>query len=817
MLGPDQPQGSDRQIRIIDALRPPSEPGAQNHYVLSGFFRRTEPQRYDHETFVNLPVATLEAFTWQQDFANAYKATLDTYWNDHFDAYRQCLKLNFIAACNKQAAEGSLTREAVTLAWQVAGLQTPPAPLQARALNVYGYPATDLLCFRRKDSLLLLLYIPGNASPLHAFDSEAAMQDWFAEQCRDPARRAALEAHFNAADTPDGLSFSGLGTALNGLAAYPEPYRLDSDRPGFTTDGIWTPREYVNYKMKTYSPPLTGELFEALADRYRTRSYHDADFLIESDSAVTKARWAGYLSAAMTYLAPLALAVPALWPLFAAGGIAQFGLGLDRAINGKSMQEQAEGVKASAFGLLNALPVVQDLAQEKPLLFRFWQDRFVAPGHINDQLGYSLGPITPPHWPDPQVLALFDEPVTLAALPDANPDIARLVERTPLYTGQTDELRIAFIEGFQETACYDLVEDAFMRMEDLNEISPQYYCATPGADSLIPVPSDRVVTDATRMSSLRAMGIDLKLPFDLQLPDKQTLDPIPSQVMSFWVGDKVIRDDILRNIAQNSSRLEQSTFAYRLYLSRATPAAFEENLRLLGQHAPNLEVLALEEQPFYLAFTQSRYFDQFTAAMSGPGSNFASATDILRYQAILHEGGLYMDIDDAVLVAGEPITASQLSKSLDQLDLRAAADGLLLNPPMSNASMHMDCLYNNSLIGSHAGNPVLEAVSEEIHRRLLEAPDFYTQPRPLLEEDPVAFGEYALKLRDLTGPGVLSHVVDQRLPELAALRQVFNAMSMGTRQLFSVVDLARFRQALDQYLPLDQAVAVGGLKSWARA
>lgn len=353
LLAPDQPQGSDREIRLVDALRPPSEPGAKNYYVLSGLFRRTDPQRYDHETFINLPVSALEAFTWQLDFARAYKATLDTYWNAHFDTYRQCLKLNFIAACNKQAAEGSLTRDAVTLAWQAAGLQTPPAPIQARALNVYGYAATDLICFKRKGSPMVLLYIPGNASPLHAFDSHAAMQDWFAEQCRDPARRAALEAHFNSADTPDGLSFSGLNSALNGLAAYPLPYHLDANRPGFTTEGIWAPGDYVNYKMKQYSPPLAGELFAALARRYQKRSYQDANFLIQSDSEVTKARWSGYLNAAMTYLAPLALALPALWPVFAVGGIAQFGLGLDRAINGKSLQEQAQGVQFAAdFGAL---------------------------------------------------------------------------------------------------------------------------------------------------------------------------------------------------------------------------------------------------------------------------------------------------------------------------------------------------------------------------------------------------------------------------------------------------------------------------------
>lgn len=73
------------------------------------------------------------------------------------------------------------------LAWQACGLQasTSMTPnhskasskprLRARWLNVYGYTPTDLLCLHDAVSGLVLLYIPGNASPLHEFSDKHAM------------------------------------------------------------------------------------------------------------------------------------------------------------------------------------------------------------------------------------------------------------------------------------------------------------------------------------------------------------------------------------------------------------------------------------------------------------------------------------------------------------------------------------------------------------------------------------------------------------------------------------------------------------------
>lgn len=823
MLEATQPGGSERIIRLVEALRRPEQPDAINYYIFSGIFCRTEPQTYEYATHVPIAIADLQTFVWNMDFHTRYTADLKTYWHEHLHTYAQCLKLNFIAACNKQAADGSLSNDAVRLAWQVAGLETGSSDAQVRMLNVYGYPATDMVCFKRKGVARVVLYIPGNASPLHEFASHGELKDWFAGQCRDPLKRHALQAHFNQADAPDGLSFSGLSTALDGLAIYPEVLQLDSHRPGFSVAGSWSPRDYVNYKGSTYSPPVQDPLFTVLAERYRKRSLQDADFLITSDSEISKAKWRGYLDSTLTYLAPLALVVPEVWPLFAIGGVAQFGLGLDQAINGKSQQDKTDGVSAAEFGLFNALPLAQELADGKPLLFAVKEDRFVSPSFINEQWGYPLSPMNPPRLPAEDVSEFFRAREAVAPLPDADANVAGAVIRVPSYDGTPDTLQ-ASMGGYPISVFYDVENDAFLGEQDLNDVEPSYL--TPPSSGLDLVRLDsatRPVSDTMRMRSLRALGVDLQLPIDLPVPAADSLQPIPRQVLSLWIGNDPIPPQLLGTIAGNATRIERSGWEYRLYLSTADSAAFNANLQQLTEQAPSLRVLPLEEQPVFASFRTSPAYRQYQAALGGDGSvtrNYASAADVLRYPLLNQEGGLYMDVDDRLFAPGEHPADQQVAgeepiEPLNQFELATTQDGLLLSLPMSNEKMSMHCLYNNSFIGSRAGNPTLDAISAEMHGRFLARPDFYAS-RPTLGEDQMGFYQYAFDLSRMTGPALLTSVVDRQLPVLSTLRNLNSLYVMRPRNFWSLLDIDAYKRATLQHLPLDRIAQTGGFNSWAQ-
>ncbi|CAK16501.1 dermonecrotic toxin domain-containing protein [Pseudomonas entomophila] len=800
-------------IQIVDRLptRGPLENGA-DYSVFNGLFRRTDNGQYDSTTHLSVDVEAMQRFIWDLDFHTRFTAMLDNYWQRALHGHQLSMRISFVAACNRQVSEGSLSDSARQLAWQAAGLMPRAKGLRISPLNIYGYAATDLLCITDNARPQVLLYLPGNASPLHEFTDMAALQDWLAEQCQAPEKRQQLRQHFNLADTPDGLDFSGLDTALEGLGAYPGIHHRSPNRPGFTTDGRWSPRDYVNYRPNKYSPVLEGDLFAALSLRQRKRSYADADFIITSDHEVTKARWRGYLVSTINLLAPLAVVLPELAPLLAMGGVAQFAAGIDQAINGKTLDDKAEGVTNIEFGLMNAAPLVLRPLAEPRVRFPVKSRRFVFPRRVNDQLGYPLSPITPSAVPEHQLVGLFGS--TVPPLPGGDTDIAQWLVRVPASEDSEGQLQ-SVLSGYNTLVLYDSEHDAFILESEANEVSPAYYQVSAESRGLVGVePSTRAVTDSIRTSSLRAMGVEVQLPLEIPPFEAQLRAPIARKISSIWIGDKVIAPKLLTIIARNSQRVTTSQYAYRLFLSNANAQAFSENLRLLAAQAPNLDVLPLEEQPFFARFRDSKYFEQYRDAVGGAGANFSSASDILRYPLLAEEGGLYLDVDDA-LVADPAHPENPSRAAIDSVTLATTPDGLVLGAPMNNDSLGMYCQYNTNMIGSHAGNPTLQAISDAMHERYLANRDFYDH-RPVV--DSPEFDAYALRLSHMTGPALLNDVIDQRLPRLRALRQIINLHALpqhNAMYLVSPVEPA-LREAATGDIPLNQVAEVGNFHSWAR-
>ncbi|MEG1040637.1 MAG: glycosyltransferase [Pseudomonas sp.] len=811
-------------INVVNALRPLSwnQPGT-NYSVFNGVFRRTEPQVYGPQTLLNLPAQELQAFIWSLDFHSTYKKQLDHYWTHARNSHTTVAKMAFIATCNKQVSEGSLDDNGRQLAWQAAGLMPRSPTFRMRALNIYGYSATDLIYLYDKQSPRAVLYIPGNSSPLHTFANERAMKLWIAKLCQATDTREALATHFALADMPDGLDFSGLSTALAGLAAYPAVYHLPPDHPGFTNDGTWAPRDYVNYRPDKYNPAINGDLFEALTERQRLRSYQDADTLITTNAQVIKSRWRGYLNAALNLLGPLAIIFPALAPVFALGGVAQFGLGLDAAINGHSQADKAAGVSEITFGLLNALPLVHAGVTKAPALFRFKYDGFVMPREVNGRWGYPLSPIDPPRLPGEEALEYFHLPQPMQALPGADQAVSATVERTPSFSNQPDTLK-GLIADQPTELVYDIEADAFVKRDDLNAVDAPRYIPSADGKNLAPAPEGRLADDQMRMSSLRAMGVDITLPIKLpSRPPFEPLMPIPKKINYIWVGDKLISSSLLKNLANNVKQLPGSGYRMRLFLSKASPEIYEQNVKRLFTKAPGVMIFTLEEHPFYTQFKDSANFAQYQAALganAGAAPNFASAADVLRYPLLDHEGGIYMDIDDKILTAGEyPYNIEGIgygtpARSLQDLGLFASPDGVLLYPPIANERMNINCVYNNSIIGSHPNNPTLKAISAEMHARFQAEPTFYdSKPDELI--DPEGFAKYANDLSRMTGPTLLTDVTDKTLPDLHTLRHLINLNKLPTINSYGLYDRFAMETAQRQFLPFNQLIKIGQNNAWA--
>lgn len=808
------PQG---QLTIVDHLPDIGQVNAALSFsVFNGVFRKTNPPRYDSTTHLPVDVEAMQRFISNLDFHKLFEGELNTYWDKTRKTHPQSLRISFIAACNKQVQEGSLSDAGRQLAWQAAGLMPMASGLEVKPLNVYGYSATDIIYITAPAQPQVLLYLPGNSSPFHEFAGMNALKDWFGEQCRDSGKRQRLRQYFKVADTPDGLEFSGLDTALDGLGAYPHFHTRSPNRPGFTADGPWSPRDYVNYKPHKYSPTLEGDLFEALTLRQRKRSYADADTEITTNGQVTEARWRGYLVTSINLVAPLALVVPELIPLLAAGGIAQFGLGIDEVINGKTLEDKADGVDNITFGLLNAAPLPLLLATRPQILFPGKNWRFVTPTRVNDQLGYALSPMDPPRLPEEGPARYFSSPsFPLPTVSVGDSPVAQWVNR--VIDGETGATRLeAVLDERKVVVRYDSEHDAFILEADAENRQPIFYQVTHQSNGLVAMEdTNRLVTNEMRMKTLRALGVDLQLPIEIPAVTDAELKALPKTIISIWVGDKVIPEDLLKTVGTNVERLRGTSYRYRMYLSTENPQAFASNATNLAKFSDKLEILKLEDEQPFKDFQDTEYHAQYKKAIEM--KHFASACDVLRYPLLNAEGGIYMDVDDTLQIATHNLDTKALIASTP---LRATPEGLVLTAPMSNDLMGMHLEYGTSIIGSHADNYTLERISEVMRERFLDRPDFY-ESRPLKGE--AGYEEYVKELSRMTGPRVLNDVIDdadnEELSRLRMLRQIAKLRSTPQRN-FRFLMAAPFG-AIDAAEKSDQAlsalVEIGNAHSWGKA
>lgn len=796
-------------VVVVKRLDPLSAwSNASPYLIFNGLYRHTASGEYSPATRLNIRAEDFQAYLWETHLHARLKVQLDSYWTASQARYRRALKIAFINACNRQVRAGELSEAARVLAWQAAAIVAPsPRPIKCWMLNVYGYRSTSLLCIKPDDNAHVLLYLPGNASPLHEFSDMAALKQWFARQCQEPAKREWLQKCFSPADWEDGLDYSGLRTALEGLGVYPRAHHLPINYTGFATSGVWSPEETIDFAPQTNSRAIAGDLFSHLAERQRQRSYDEADYLVVTNQQIDRRRLGNYLNIALGMLAPMALVVPELIPVLVLGGLSQFGIGLDQAVNGHSLEEKAQGVENQVFGLFNAAPLTLGV-ERATQVFRYLRPGFSRPSQLAQLLGEST-PATetiellPAEW-------AFHQPGEVPS--DSS---------SPVLDSIDEDLAHRFEGAFDsdtgvhtEPVVLDLRGNSFIKVAELALLAPSRWIIASGSSQTLTRLLDlqRAVTDAQRTMTLQQLGIELEYPLDYSHFDSLVRTPIPHIVSSLWVGDKVIAGSFLDALVHNASALHGTGFTYQLFLSRQYPSVYQTNLRLLQANAPHLNVFPLEDEGFYQAFTRSAYFPQYQAAMGSAGAeatNFSSATDILRYRLLKHFGGLYLDADDRLLNAASPPGSLPLANQ----PLRTTADGLLLSPPVSNEQLGMDIKYNSSAIGSHPHNPTLDAISDEMLRRYQQDPTFYAS-RPDWRLDPVAFNAYARRLNKLTGPGVLNDVIDARLPWLKQLREMCRLLVSPVYNIHSTLDLTRLSQLLREHVPLDQFIEVGRAHSW---
>lgn len=328
--------------------------------------------------------AEFKKLIWQADFQQPYSEFLDQFWSGHKEEYPVVAKAAFVKGAMAQHQEGSLTAEGRALVMRAAGLpgnqdswpdidyktlKKNPAKdpnIEVGLLKIGDYTSTDLMYITDKKvtfdangnkvAPLTLLYIPGNSSPIHSFNSPAEMRTWLAAQMADPLKRDAMASHFPLKDKPNGWERAGIDETLAGLGVWPEKRETPGGVFSYNHrafSGKWDPQQFI--KTEPNNLP-----FDEISKRQKDRSYSDAAIKITSDSDVTKSdilEGLGKVTKAALFLTPLALVVPevalALDAFYLADSAITTGIGVDDSIQGKSA-----GTDRIVFGLFNAATVV---------------------------------------------------------------------------------------------------------------------------------------------------------------------------------------------------------------------------------------------------------------------------------------------------------------------------------------------------------------------------------------------------------------------------------------------------------------------------
>ena len=371
-------------VRIVQNVDEFADHGRGNHETYEGIYRQTAPQSYGPLTQIDLRPADFKRWVWELDLQGLYKTYLDHAWpsDDVLAAaspypLRTSVKAAFVMTAWLQLHEQRLTQKGLELVLQAAGL--PPdqswetltikqlqAPtrvssyVKAGRLKLYRYTATDIWALRDTASARVLLYIPGNSSPLHEFANATQMHHWIVAQGKDSTTKQALASHFAEGDREDGTFHAGVLTALDGMAQYPAKHRLTNNAGFFNNDGYWGPDEYIGYD----DPPPATDPFAQLVPTMKQAAMASLDS-IRSDAQVNRDNLSAVVEPLVQWInrfGPLALFVPGGEGILALAGLIDAGYGLDQVVNGKTSNERSEGVTRTVFGLLNALPIAAEVA-----------------------------------------------------------------------------------------------------------------------------------------------------------------------------------------------------------------------------------------------------------------------------------------------------------------------------------------------------------------------------------------------------------------------------------------------------------------------
>lgn len=325
-----------------------------------------------------------------------------------------------------------------------------------------------------------------------------------------------------------------------------------------------------------------------------------------------------------------------------------------------------------------------------------------------------------------------------------------------------------------------------------------------------------VASDLDRQVAREALECEEPRPMLRQWQAQAMGEAVPANIHQIWIGDF---DGLARahgeTLAANARMAGRSGYTLNVHLLGEVDTLWSR-LKLQWQY-PGISFKSLKGQPFFSDFLNSEPGKVFEFFRQPHSRNLAAASDVLRYRLLQELGGVYMDVDDTLL------------KNLPVIRLQPGqlgVGGFVENHRLGLRGP------NNSHFASLKGNPVLDAMLEEIPHRFKESPLVQQVPRPFfsnplhfehsrvageyIDADGQRFTRYMREISAVTGPAMFNRV-----------RQLANAdADTLTRATLYVDDLIRkgirvepevlewITTASPVLSPLEDFIGVGNAHSW---
>ncbi len=310
------------------------------------------PDTYGKDQLQPIPPKAFKEMVKVHAYKKPYDEYLSFYWshNDTRESYTKLNKLAYMKSAHIQHHEQSLDEEGRKIAMHLAGV--PPnqsymdfngstlnkpyvaAPnLETRFLTFVGSRSTNIFYTRDINTQKTVLFIPGNSSPLHTFESPGAMNKWLANELRDEDKANVFRQHFSPKDLSSSLLHRGFDDQLKVIRArIKDPGAVEY----FETQDYWKEGDVFG------GDKVEGDPFKELQKRTENvmKVSTSDQFVLNSDlTKKTLIKALKILDTGLLFLTPLGVIFPPvgilLTGLSVTSGAIKTGIGIDDKVHGR--------------------------------------------------------------------------------------------------------------------------------------------------------------------------------------------------------------------------------------------------------------------------------------------------------------------------------------------------------------------------------------------------------------------------------------------------------------------------------------------------